>query len=461
MASASVERKKYEIDMTSGAIMPKIITFFVPLLASNVLQLLFNAVDLVVVGNFSGSQALAAVGATTALINMFTNLFMGISLGANVVAARYIALDDERKISETVQTAITIAFLMGLCMVFVGLTLSPLGLRLMATPEDVIDQAILYMRIYFAGMPFFMVYNYGAAILRAAGDTKRPMRYLIIAGVMNAGLNLVLVIVFKLGVAGVAFATVFAQMISCLLIIRCLTNSNEAYRLNILKPTINIEILKKMFAIGIPAGIQTTVISFSNALLQSSVNSFGAIAMAGYTAANNLFGFLYVSVNSITQACMSFTSQNYAIRDMKRVKRVLLDCLLLEFLVLIMLGSLVYFNGSFLLSLYNNDSMVIDAGLRILKYTTVTYFMCGFMDCMPGSLRGLGKSTVPMILSIIGTVGMRVFWIFVLFPRHRNLEFLFISYPASWIFTFILQAICFLLVFNHLKRLKNIQLDMV
>jgi putative MATE family efflux protein len=444
--------KKYEIDMTHGAIMSKLVTFFVPLMISGVLQLLFNAVDLIVVGNWAGSTSLAAVGATTALINMFTNLFMGISLGANVVAARYFACEEKEKISETVHTAITVAAIMGVVMLFVGLFLSRLGLEMMDTPEDVIDQSVLYMRIYFCGMPFFMVYNYGASILRAAGDTRRPLYYLIVAGVLNAGLNLILVIRFHLGVAGVASATIFSQMVSCVLVLRCLMTSRESYHLDPKRLHINGAILKRIFAIGIPAGIQSTVISFSNVLLQSSVNSFGSVAMAGYTAANNLLGFLYVSINSITQACMSFTSQNYAVGQMNRVKKVLGECLLLEAIVALSLGSVMFFAGSELLGIYTTSQEVVDAGMRILTYTTLTYFLCGFMDCLPGALRGLGHSTVPMILSVIGTVGTRILWIYVLFPRHRSLDFLFISYPASWLFTFVMQSVCLWIVFRRIQN---------
>lgn len=311
MDSVSSKRNKYEIDMCNGSIMDKLVSFSIPLMLSSILQLLFNAVDIIVVGRFTGSQALAAVGSTTALINMFINLFIGISLGTNVLAARFYASGKEREMSETVHTAITFALISGIVMVFVGLFFSKVALGLMDTPEDVIDQSALYMRIYFAGMPFFMLYNYGAAILRAVGDTKRPLFFLIISGMVNAGLNLILIVVFHLGVAGVAIATVIAQMLSCILVLRCLYKTEASYQLRFSSLMLKGSYLKQIFQVGIPAGIQSTVINFSNVLLQSSVNSFGSVAMAGYTAANNIFGFLFASVNSITQACMSFTSQNY------------------------------------------------------------------------------------------------------------------------------------------------------
>lgn len=333
MEQTTAKKNKYEIDMCNGTIMDKLISFSLPLMLSGILQLMFNAVDIIVVGRFSGSQALAAVGSTSALINVFTNLFIGISLGANVLTARFYAAGREKEVSETVHTAITLALVSGIVMALVGLVFSKGALALMGTPDDVIGLSALYMRIYFLGMPFFMLYNYGAAILRAVGDTKRPLLFLMIAGVINACLNMVLVIVFKLGVAGVAIATVISQMISCVLVLRCLCRSESSYRLRFSELGMKGYYLKQIFSVGVPAGIQSTVINFSNVLLQSSVNSFGSTAMAGYTAANNLLGFLYVSVNSITQACMSFTSQNYGVGKLKRMDRVLADCMILSVVV--------------------------------------------------------------------------------------------------------------------------------
>ena len=445
-----MKNNKYEIDMCNGTLMDKLISFSLPLMLSGILQLLFNAVVIIVVGRFTGSQALAAVGSTTALINIFTNLFIGISLGANVLAARFYASGKEKEMSETVHTSITLALISGLVMALAGVLLARFALNLMGTPDDVIDQSVLYMRIYFLGMPFFMLYNYGAAILRAVGDTKRPLFFLVISGMTNAVLNLVLVIVFHMGVAGVAIGTIVSQLISSILVLRCLYTSNTSYRLYFSKLGIKTQYLKQIFQVGIPAGIQSTVINLSNVLLQSSVNSFGSTAMAGYTAANNLFGFLYVSVNSVTQACMSFTSQNYGVGKWKRMDRVLIDCLILSFVAMMILGNSAYFFGPKLLTIYTSNSKVIQCGMEILLYTTVTYFLCGFMDLFPGALRGMGRSGVPMILSIIGTVGTRIVWIFWIFPNHRSLDILFISYPASWIITIVLQVICYYFVRKQL-----------
>ena len=441
-----MKKNKYEIDMCNGSIMDKLISFSLPLMLSGILQLMFNAVDIVVVGRFSGSQALAAVGSTTALINIFTNLFIGISLGANVLAARFYASGKEKEMSETVHTAITLALISGIIMAGVGLLLAKLALELMGTPSDVIELSTLYMRIYFCGMPFFMLYNYGAAILRAVGDTKRPLIFLIISGVANAGLNMILVIIFHMGVAGVGIGTVISQLISCILVLRCLYKSEGCYQLRFSKLRIQKVYLRQIFQVGIPAGIKSTVINFSNALLQSSVNSFGSTAMAGYTAANNILGFLYASVNAVTQACMSFTSQNYGVGKYKRMDRVLINCLILSVVISGVLGCGSYAFGTEILKVYTEDPKVIQCGLEILSMTTVTYFLCGIMDLFPGALRGMGRSGVPMILSIIGTVGTRIVWIFMLFPQHRSLKFLFISYPASWLFTIVMQVICFYFV---------------
>ena len=432
--------------MCNGSIMDKLISFSLPLMVSGILQLAFNAVDIIVVGRFSGSQALAAVGSTTALINVFTNLFIGISLGANVLAARFYAAGKDREMSETVHTSITLALISGITMAVIGVLLAKWALEIMGTPDDVIGQSALYMRIYFMGMPFFMLYNYGAAILRAIGDTKRPLIFLIISGIANAALNMILVILFHMGVAGVAIGTIISQLISCVLVLTCLYRSEGSYQLRFSKLKINGAYMEQIFQVGVPAGIQSTVINLSNALLQSSVNSFGSIAMAGYTAANNMLGFLYMSVNSITQACMSFTSQNYGVGKLKRMDKVLRDCAILSISIAAVLGGLAYSFGPQILTVYTSDPKVINCGMEILAYTSITYFLCGIIDLFPGALRGMGYSAVPMVLSVIGTVGTRIVWVFGIFPNHRSLSVLFVSYPVSWIITIVLQVVCFYFV---------------
>ena len=350
-----MKNNKYEIDMCNGTLMDKLISFALPLMLSGMLQLMFNAVDIIVVGRFTGSTALAAVGSTTALISTFTNLFIGVSLGANVLAARFYATGKAKEMSETVHTAIALAAISGVVMCIIGIAAAREALVLIDTPDDVIGQAALYLRLYFCGMPFFMLYNYGAAILRAVGDTKRPLMYLIIAGSTNAVLDLVLVIIFKMGVAGVAIGTVTSQLISCILVIRCLMTTESDYKLRIRDLRIRKYYLLQILSVGLPAGIQSTVINFSNVLLQSSVNSFGEIAMAGYTAANNILGFLYVSVNSITQACMSFTSQNYGVRKFKRMDKVLIDCMILSVIVSVVIGGGSYILGRQILGIYEPE----------------------------------------------------------------------------------------------------------
>lgn len=447
-----MKNNKYEIDMCNGTIMDKLISFALPLMISGMLQLMFNAVDIIVVGRFTGSQALAAVGSTTALICTFTNLFIGVSLGANVLAARFYASGKTKEMSETVHTAILLALISGIAMSVIGILCARESLVLIATPDDIIGQAVLYLRIYFLGMPFFMLYNYGAAILRAVGDTKRPLMYLIAAGTANAVLDLILVIIFKMGVAGVAIGTITSQFISCVLVIRCLCKTDAIYKLYISKLRIKKYYLIQILKVGLPAGIQSTVINFSNVLLQSSVNSFGEIAMAGYTAANNILGFLYVSVNSVTQACMSFTSQNYGVRKFKRMDKVLVDCAILSIIVSVVIGGGSYLLGHQILGIYTKQEDVIQCGMEILSISTIPYFLCGLMDMIPGSMRGVGYSAVPMILSIIGTVGTRLVWIYGVFPEHRSLYVLFMSYPVSWGLTIVMQAICLVFVRRKIRK---------
>ena len=441
-----VTGNKYEIDMINGSIMPKIVSFAVPLMLSTILQLMFNAVDLIVVGRFAGHDSLAAVGATTALINLFVNVFVGISLGANVCSARYFAKKDYEKMSEVVHTSILTALIAGFVIMILGGTFSKTVLTLMDTPANIIDKSVLYMRIYFIGTPFFMLYNFGAAILRSVGDTKRPMVFLIIAGALNAIFNLIFVTVFSMGVAGVAIATVISQGVSSSLVILTMCKNPKQYRLYFSKLKINLKILKNIVTIGLPAGIQAASINFSNVLLQSSVNSFGEYAMAGYTAANNIFGFIYAAANAITQGCMTFTSQNLGAGKFDRLGRVLKDSIVLETLFCGIIGLFAYLFGPKILGIYSSEPQVAVYGMKVLSLTAITYFVCGYMDCLPGAMRGMGFSSVPMVLSIVGTVGMRVFWIYFIFPLHRDIQFLFASYPVSWLFTCILQVICYVII---------------
>ena len=443
---------RYEMDMCSGPLVRKIITFAIPLILASNLQLMFNAVDIIVVGKFSGSQALAAVGSTTALINLLINFLTGISLGAGVLAGQYFSSDKKDRMAELVHTSIGFGIAAGLFLGCLGILLAKWALTMMDTPPEVLPLSVLYIRVYFLGMPFFMVFIYGAAILRAVGDTKRPLVFLTVAGILNAGLNMILVIIFDLGVLGVAVATVFSQFISCILVARCLTKTEASYHLDFRKLSLKPYYLKRIFKIGLPAGLQSVVMSFSNVLLQSSVNSLGQNAMAGYTAANSVFGFLFVTSNAFTQTCMSFMSQNFGVRKWDRMAKVLRDCLFLSVGVILVMGSLVYFFREPILYIYTSSPKAIQAGCDVFRFTTVTYFILTVADLLPGAMRGFGHSTVPMILSAIGIVGVRVLWIYGVFPTYHELDQLFISYPVSWMAAALLEVVYFCYLWRKTRR---------
>lgn len=445
-------KKSYEIDMCNGPLLGKILRFSFPLMLSGILQLLFNAADIVVVGRFSGSSALAAVGSTGSLINLLINMFIGMSIGTNVLVAQYYGARDAKNVSETVHTSVLLSLVSGVFLIFVGLFLARPLLSLMGTPDDVLDQAALYMRIYFAGMPVVMLYNFGSAILRALGDTRRPLYFLIIAGIVNVLLNLFFVIVLKMGVAGVALATVISQGISAALIVNCLIRSDGIYRLHLKKLRIHKDKLFGMMRIGLPAGMQGAVFSISNVLIQSSINSFGSVAMAGNTAASNIEGFIYTSMNAIYQANLSFTSQNMGARKYSRINKILWICLATVSVVGLALGTIAILAGRNLLSIYSTDPAVIEYGLNRMRIICLTYFTCGMMDTMVGSMRGIGYSVLPMIVSLTGACGLRVLWIFTVFAANRTLFVLYLSYPVSWIITALVHFICFWVVRRKLPR---------
>lgn len=439
-------KRSYEMDMCSGPILSKILVFAIPLMLSGILQLLFNAADIVVVGRFSGKEALAAVGSTGALINLIINLFIGVSVGTNVVAARCYGARDEEGVQKTVHTAILTAIVSGIALIFIGVFLAKPLLQWMGTPADVIDHSVLYMKIYFVGMPAFMVYNFGAAILRAIGDTKRPLYFLTLAGAVNVVFNLIFVIVFHMGVAGVALATIISQAISAVLIILCLVKTEGPCHLDLKQLKIHSEILVSMLRIGLPAGLQGCIFSISNVLIQSSVNSFGSLVMAGNTAAGNIEGFVYTAMNSIYQTSLSFTSQNMGAKQFKRVDKVLVQCQLVVTVIGLVLGIGAYLMGNQLLGIYSSDPQVIEYGLLRLSIISATYFLCGIMDVMVGSIRGLGYSIMPMLVSLTGACLFRVIWIFTIFQVERTLFCLYISYPISWILTASIHLICYFAV---------------
>lgn len=447
-----ISSKKYEIDMCNGPLLGKIMIFYVPLMLSGILQLLFNAADIVVVGRFAGNESLAAVGSTGALTNLLVNIFIGLSVGANVLVARFYGAKQDHELVEMVQTAIATALVGGVILVFLGFFLARPALGWMGTPENVIDHSVLYMRIYFIGMPFMMVYNFGSAVLRAVGDTKRPLYYLLIAGVVNVLLNLVFVIVFHMGVAGVATATVVSQAISAGLVVRCLIQTDSAYRLVVQGMKIVPDKLLKMIQIGVPAGMQGALFSISNVLIQSSVNGFGSTAMAGNTAAGNIEGFVYTAMNAFYQAAISFCGQNFGARKYKRIWRVLLICELLVVGVGALMGNVAYLFGGTLLKLYTVDPEVIAYGILRMKIICVPYFLCGMMDVAVGAMRGMGCAILPMLVSLTGACLFRVVWIYTIFQRIHTLECLYYSYPISWSLTFVVHMICFFIVFKRVLR---------
>lgn len=438
--------RKYEIDMCNGPLFKKIILFAIPLMLSGILQLLFNAADVVVVGRFSGNEALAAVGSTTALINLLINLFVGVSIGANVLLGRYIGARDFDNAAQTVHTAICFSLVGGIFMIFAGFFLSRPLLEMMATPPDVIDLSVAYMRIYFAGMPAFMFYNFGAALLRAVGDTKRPLYFLTLAGVINVIFNLIFVIIFHMGVAGVALATIISEAISAILVFFCLKGADGPLRLYYKEIKFHKDKVIDMMKIGLPAGLQGCIFSISNVLIQSSVNSFGSIAMAGNTASGNIEGFVYNSMNSLHQTALSFTSQNMGAKKYERIDKILMQCLGIVVVIGLVMGGGAYLFGDVLLGIYSSDPEVISYGILRLSLICAPYFLCGIMDVFVGSLRGMGYSIVPMFVSIGGVCIFRVVWIYTIFAMSRSLFILYISYPISWVLTSFIHFLSYLVI---------------
>lgn len=444
-------KKSYEMDMCNGPIFKKLLIFALPLMLSGILQLLFNAADIVVVGKFTGSHALAAVGSTGALINLFVNVFIGFSIGTNVLVAQYFGARDEKNVQETVHTSILLGIVGGFILIVAGIVFAKPMLEWMDTPDNVLEHAVLYMRIYFVGMPAMLVYNFGAAILRAIGDTKRPLYYLLSAGVINVVLNLFFVIVLDMGVAGVAAATVASQVVSAVLIVRCLMQSEGIYRLNLHELKLHRKKLVRIVQIGLPAGLQGAVFSLSNVLIQSSVNSFGSVAMAGNTAAGNIEGFVYTSMNAIYQTALSFTSQNVGGGRQDRIPKIIFQCMAIVIVIGAVMGNLAYQCGPFLLGIYSSDPEVIQFGMSRMQIICQWYFLCGIMDVAVGILRGLGYSVIPMLVSLTGACGLRVLWIFTVFVWKHSLFVLYLSYPITWIVTFTVHLICLLVIWKRKK----------
>ena len=444
--------QKNEIDMCNGPLLGKLLWFSVPLMASGILQLLFNAADIIVVGQFTGSDAMAAVGSTSALNNLIVNLFLGLSAGGSVVMAQFYGARDWKNVEEVVHTSVLLGFLCGLGLIAVGYFLAAPVLTLMGTPPEVLDQAILYMRIVFAGMPAMMVYDFGAGILRAVGDTRRPLAFLFAGGVINVFLNIFFVRNLHMGVAGVAIATTVSQCISAVLVIACLVRSEANYRVCLRHLRIVKDKLFRILRIGLPAGVQGAVFSISNVLIQSSVNSFGHIAMAGNTAAANIEGFVYTAMNSFYQASLNFTSQNVGARKPERVAKVLAYTLACVTAVGLCLGLTAVFAGRQLLPIYSSDPEVIAYGLDRIHVICLPYFLCGMMDVACGSIRGLGAAVTPTVVTLLGACGLRIVWIYTVFAMHRSLFVLYLSYPITWTVTLAVHLFCFALFFRRWRE---------
>ena len=446
----------YEMDMCSGPLFSKLVVFAVPLMLSGILQLLFNAADIIVVGRYAGSESLAAVGSTSSLINLLVNVFIGLSVGANVLVAQYFGAHRMKDLEETVHTAMMLAVIGGVILIAVGTLLAAPLLELMGTPEDVLPLAVLYMQIFFVGMPATLAYNFGSAVLRAVGDTRRPLYYLLLAGIVNVILNLIFVIRFDMGVAGVATATVISQCISAALIVRCLAASKAPYQLRFHCLKL---VKQKVFAIariGLPAGLQGAIFSISNVLIQSSVNSFGSVAMAGNTAAANIEGFVYTSMNAVYQTALSFSSQNYGAKNFSRMTKIQWYCQGLVIAVGLVMGIGGVILGPQLLGIYSSDAAVIQYGLNRLRLVCGPYFLCGMMEVMVGGLRGVGCSLLPMFVSLTGACAFRVVWIFTVFAVSRTLPTLYISYPVSWGLTFLAHTICYVAVRRQIDKREGV-----
>lgn len=427
-----MQADKYHIDMCRGPLFSKIVLFSVPLILSGILQLLFNAADLIVIGHFAPHEAMAAVGATTFITSLIVNVFIGLSIGTNVLVANYLGAKDRKNVSRAAHTAIMVSLTGGVLLTIAGLFISKPLLVLTATPDNILLKSCIYMWIYCSGLTFILLYNFGSAIMRAAGDTRRPLYYLIIAGIINVLLNLLFVLVFHLEVAGVALATVISQMVAAYLVIRNLTKARDACRIKRNMLRINGPILRKMLWIGLPAGLQGAFFSISNLIIQSSINSFGSVAMAGSTAAISLEGIVYVGAYSYHQTVISFTGQNFGAKKYGRIRKSILYCMICSITINLLMGFGFYWAGQPLLAIYNPDPEVIAWGILRMKILFTTYFLCAIMDIVSGALRGLGHSILPAVVTMLGVCVLRVFWTLFIFPLDPTMENLMLSYPISW-----------------------------
>ena len=428
---------KNQLDMTTGSLLIKQLRFLVPLILTGQLQLLYGAFDIIVVGKFATPTALPAVGSTSSLVNLLLNVFIGLSVGTNVVISLYFGAKDKENMQKTLHTSLATALISGIFLVVVGIFATPSILKLMNTPIDVIDQSILYLRILSIGMPFNLIYNFAAAALRAIGDTKKPLIFLSISGVINVVLNLVFVIIFHLDVAGVAIATIISQGISVVLILTYMSRCEDGIKFSITQLRIHKEHFYKIVRIGLPAGIQGSFFSLSNVLIQSSINGFGSIAMAGNTASMNLESFIFNAMNSVHQSAVTVAGQNLGAKKLLRVRKSLYINMLLATVIGVIMCAIFYLLNDPLIRFYSDDANAIEIGLTRLNFFCSMYFICGIMDTITGFMRGLGRSVVPMIISLLGVCVFRVIWVFAVFPSWNTLTSLYFSYPISWLISIV------------------------
>ena len=443
-------------DMCQGPLFGNIVAYTIPVILTGILQLLFNAADLMIVGRLCGSIYVSAVGATTSLIHLIVNLFIGLSVGAGVAVAHAIGAKDMKMVHKTVHTAIPTAIISGIVLTVIGVIFSGTFLAWMGTPDDVLPLSATYMRIYFAGITASMLYNFGAAILRAAGDTKGPLIYLTLAGVVNVVLNVVFVLLFDMDVDGVALATTISQILSAALVLRALIRRHDACRLKLRAMRFYKVPMMKLLKIGVPAGIQGSLFSISNVIIQSSVNSFGAVVVAGNSAAGTLEGFVYTIMNSFHQTALNFIGQNMGAKQYKRINKILWICLGCVFVVGGVSGGGFYLLGRPLLSIFISDSaQAIEYGMIRMMFICLPYFVCGLMDVTTGAIRGMGVSLTPMVITILGVCGLRIGWIYTIFqiPAYHTLSCLYFSYIVSWVATFFVELIAFFIIYRRKIRL--------
>lgn len=447
---------KNQIDMTTGGIVQKLLIFSIPIIFSGILQLVFNAADIIVVGQFAGDESLAAVGATSSLINLLIGLFTGLATGTNVIAANYLGAQKLENVKKTVHTSIIVSIFAGIFLTIIGISFAKPILKLMKIPSEVLPLATVYLKIYFGGITTTMLYNFGSSLLRAKGDTKRPLYVLLIAGIINVILNLLFVIVFKMNVAGVALATIISQGFSAVCILFMLVQEKNEFKLTLKNLKFDKHIFIKMIKIGVPAGFQGMMFSFSNVIIQSAINSFGAVIIAGNSAALSIEGFVYIAMNGFAQGTLTFTSQNYGAKKYDRIKTVAITSEIIVFLIGTIFGGIVILFSEQILSLYTKSQDALEAGkIRLLVICSV-YCLCGMMDVIGNIIRGIGHSILPMIVTLAGACGLRILWIATLFqiPKFHSTYTIYFSYPVSWLITFLIEVICFTFIFRKMKNCR-------